>query len=115
MADWTDGIQRNYCDEVQRLCAYCGSLGQCELSGYCPYKKSLYATAATPNEMVYIKAKKEFNQEKEKQEDANGCGYCNGEGVISFVYHPSLTDTGIQAPALYCPMCGRRIIKEEWE
>ena len=57
MNAWTDGIQRNYCVEAQRLCAYCGSLGQCKLSGYCPDKKSLYATTATPNEMVYIKAK----------------------------------------------------------
>lgn len=47
--------------------------------------------------------------------DEIGCAYCKGKGVVSFVYHPTLTDIGIQAPALYCPMCGRRIVEEEGE
>lgn len=54
-----------------------------------------------------------FNIEKEKPVDANGCGYCKGKSEVTFVYFPSLTDMGIQSPALYCPMCGRKMPEEE--
>ena len=59
------------------------------------------------------KALEAFDIEKEKPADVNGCGYCKGEATVSFVYFSSLTDTGIQAQALYCPMCGRKMPTEE--
>lgn len=48
-------------------------------------------------------------------EREKGCGYCNGEGEVSFTYHPTGVDYGIQAAARYCPMCGRKLHDEHWD
>lgn len=43
------------------------------------------------------------------QEREKGCGYCNGEGIVSFVYHPTNEDWGMQDVARFCPMCGKKL------
>lgn len=53
-------------------------------------------------------ASAEFEILREKQEP---CGYCKS-GIVSFVYHPTSIDYGIQSPARYCPMCGRKLDNE---
>lgn len=47
--------------------------------------------------------------EQYAQARSEGCGYCKGDGEVSFVYHVSQTDCGIQTAAKFCPMCGRHL------
>jgi hypothetical protein len=78
--------------------------------------KGLIRAASEKEEEIAKKmneAMEAHNIAKEKSTDVNGCGYCKGKSVVSFVYFPSLTDMGIESPALYCPMCGRKMPKEE--
>jgi hypothetical protein len=56
MADWTDGIQKNYCFLAKRECAYCNSLGQCELTGYCYYRKPTFTKTSSSDAWTSVKS-----------------------------------------------------------
>jgi hypothetical protein len=48
---------------------------------------------------------------REASKREKGCEYCKSEAVISYVYHPTETDFGVQYEARYCPNCGQKLTR----